>query len=77
MLKKTFNERELAFLAKHFREKAGKSRAEVARELGVSKPSVTNAEEKPALSLTKLRIQIIESNSTYKVAGPTFSLKKT
>jgi DNA-binding XRE family transcriptional regulator len=74
-LQKYFCENDLAVLARHFREKAGKSKAEAARELGVAKPSITNAEGKPELSLTKLRIRIIETYSSYTVIGPKFSLK--
>lgn len=69
-------ETELAALAKQFRQAAGKSKAEVARELGVAAPTVFGAEEQPDLSLTKLRIRIIETCSPFKVVGPVFFLKK-
>lgn len=75
-LKKDFGENDLAALAKYFREKAGKSKAEAARELAVAKPSITNAEGKPELSLTKLRVRIIEKYSNYAVMGPKFWLKR-
>jgi len=75
-IKNTVGEKELANLAKQFREASGKSKAEVARQLRVSAPSVFNAEERPELSLTGLRIRIIERCSPFKVTGPVFQLKK-
>jgi len=69
-------EEKLAALAKKFRKGAGKSKADVARELHVSGPSVFNAEERPELSLTSLRIRIIETYSPYRVTGPVYLLKK-
>ena len=69
-------ETELAALAKKFREEAGKSKVEAARELGVAPPTVFNAEEKPEMSLTKLRIRIIETYSPFKVTGPVFCLDR-
>ena len=75
-IKGTIAERELASLAKKFREAAGKSKTEAARELGVSAPSVFNAEERPELSLTSLRIRLIERYSLYRVLGPVYLLKR-
>lgn len=75
-MKNICTETELAGLAKRSREKAGKSKAEVARELAVSEPSVFNAEEKPEMSLTKLRIRMIEAYSPHKVTGPVYLLEK-
>jgi len=75
-IKGTVAERELAALAKKFREAARKSKTEAARELGVSAPSVFNAEERPELSLTNLRIRLIERYSPYRVLGPVFLLKR-
>ena len=75
-MKNTYSEPELAALAKACREKSGKSKAEVARELKISEPSIFNAEEKPQVSLTKLRIRIIEACSSYEVSGPVYVLKK-
>jgi DNA-binding XRE family transcriptional regulator len=69
-------EKELAELAKRFREEAGKSKAEAARELQVAAPSIFSAEEEPEMSLTKLRIRIIETYSPYMVTGPLFLLKQ-
>ncbi len=75
-MKKMYAENELAALAKECRQKAGKSKADVARELEISEPSIFNAEEKPELSLTKLRVRIIEMYSSYKVSGPVFVLER-
>jgi DNA-binding XRE family transcriptional regulator len=71
-----FVEKELAALAKKFRQAAGKSKAEVAREFGVAPPTVFAAEEEPETSLTKLRIRMIEAYSSFKVIGPVFMLKQ-
>jgi DNA-binding XRE family transcriptional regulator len=75
-MKKVYAERELAALAKGLRQRAKKSKADVARELNVSEPAVFAAEEKPELSFAKLRIRMIETYSPYKVEGPVFVLRK-
>lgn len=75
MPQKPCTETELAHLAKKFREASGNSRAEAARELGVSHTALTNAEEDPERSLTKLRIRIIEAYSPHKVVGPRYWLE--
>ncbi len=67
-------ETELAALAKKFRKAAGKTRAEVARELRVSEPCIFNAEEKPSASLFKVRKRMIERYSELKVEGPEYRL---
>jgi hypothetical protein len=69
-------ERSLAHLAKQFRLAAGKSKAEAARELGVAAPTLFAAEERPEMSLTKLRIRMVEAYSPFKVVGPVFLLRK-
>jgi DNA-binding XRE family transcriptional regulator len=69
-------EKELAALAKKFRAAADKSKADAARELGVAAPSIFNAEENPDVSLTKLRMRLIEAYSPFKVVGPVFYLKR-
>ena len=71
-----FTETQLAALAKKYRLAAGKTRAQAARELKVSRPSVFNAEECPDNSLGKLRIRIIEKYSGMKVSGPEYRLVK-
>ena len=72
----SFEERDLAALAKKCREAAGKTRADAAEELGVSRPTIINAEEQPERSLTKVRIRIIEAYSGYRVSGPIFILER-
>lgn len=69
-------EKELAALAKRFREQADKSRAEAGRELGVSHVSIHRAEEDPEESLHKLRMRMIEAYSPFKVAGPVYYLER-
>ncbi len=68
--------RDLAALAKRFRLAVGKSRAEAAREMNVSQTSIFHAEESPELSLLRLRIQMIEAYSPFRVVGPGFRLER-
>jgi len=75
-LKKHLTENDLMTLAKHYREKAGKKRAQAAREMGVRQTSIFNAEETPSQSLTKLRIRLIEAYSPYEVVGAVYLLKR-
>ena len=76
MLKKPLlTEKDLAALAKRLREKAGKSRSQAGRELGVSHVSIHRAEENPEESLLKLRTRMVEKYSPVKVVGPVFYLK--
>jgi hypothetical protein len=70
------DESELARLAKEAREAAGKRKVDVARELEVAAPAIFNAEEKPEMSLTKIRIRMIERYSKYKVVGPVYYLER-
>ena len=74
--KRLFRETELAALAKEFRQKSGKTKARMARELGVTRPTMQDAEEQPERSLTKLRCRIIEACSPFEVHGPGFWLKR-
>jgi hypothetical protein len=69
-------ESDLAALAKKTRQAAGKRKAHAARELDVSPPSLYNAEERPEMSLHKLRIRMIETYSNYKVVGPVYYLER-
>ena len=76
MPKQTFlTESDLANWAKKSRKEAGKSKADAARELGVSTPSIYNAEERPEMSLAKLRIRMIKTYSKHEVVGPVYYLK--
>ena len=76
MPKESLTEMNLARIAKRFREQAGKSRAQAAREMKVAQVSIFRAEENPEESLLKLRIRMIEAYSPFKVIGPVFHLKK-
>ncbi|MFN0068171.1 MAG: hypothetical protein ACKVYV_11095 [Limisphaerales bacterium] len=76
LTKEMVTEPELAALAKAARLGAGRTKAEAARELGVAAPTVFNAEERPELSLTRLRIRMIEHYSDRRVAGPLFRLSR-
>ena len=69
-------EKDLAAIAKKYRVATGKSCAQAARELGVARPSLIQAEDFPEKSLTKLRLRVIEKYSSYKVVGPVFLLEK-
>lgn len=74
--KQWFTEGALAAIAKRFREQAQKSRAQAARDMGVSQTSIFNAEESPEQSLAKLRIRMIEAYSNFTVEGAFFRLKR-
>lgn len=68
-------ENDLAVQAKMFRRKAGVTRAQAARDMGVSQTSIFNAEESPEQGLLKLRVRMIEAYSEYKVRGPVYLLE--
>ena len=67
---------ELATLAKRFREKSGKTKAGLARELNVTRATMQDVEERPERNLTKLRCRIIKHCSPFQVAGPAYWLEK-
>lgn len=73
---RVFRERDLAALAKRFRQAAGRTRAQAAREMHVSQTSIFNAEEVPEQSLLKLRRKMIRAYSDFRVVGPGFFLVK-
>lgn len=73
---KFFPESELVSLAKKMRQAAGLRKIDAARELEVAPPAIHNAEERPDLSLDKLRIRMIETYSSYKVVGPVYYLER-
>ena len=75
--KRFYDESELAALAKHFRQKSGKRKVDMARELRVGKTTIQQAEEYPQLSLTKVRKRIIKACSVYTLVGPVYLLKKS
>ena len=70
------DESDLAALAKQCRLASGKSRAQVARELGVARPSIVYAEDYPQQSLFKLRKRLIETYSPYTLGGPLYRLER-
>ena len=74
--KTTLNENDLALMAKRFRRQAHTTRAQAARDMNVTQTSIFNAEEKPAQSLVKLRMRIIEAYSQFKVTGPVYLLEE-
>jgi DNA-binding XRE family transcriptional regulator len=73
---KMFSETDLAALARELREKSGKRKIDLARELGLGKATIQKAEEYPQMSLTKVRRRIIEACSSFEVFGPVFILKR-
>ncbi len=70
------NETQIAALAKKFRMAAGKSQLDAARELQVSKPAISQAENQPDKSFFKLRKRMIENYSPFKVVGPAYWLER-
>jgi DNA-binding XRE family transcriptional regulator len=73
---KLVKEKELPRLAKAARKKAKLSKAEVARQLGVTRGTIHQAEEYPEMSLTSLRIRIIEKYSAAIVSGPFYQIER-
>jgi DNA-binding XRE family transcriptional regulator len=69
-------EDKLGALAKKFRQAARKTRAAAARELGVARPTIFQAEEEPEQGLLKLRKRIIEEYSEFEVSGPFYILTR-
>ena len=74
--KRAFQESDLAALAKKFREKTGKSKADMARELAVHPTTIQLAEEYPERSMTRMRCRIIEACSPFRVDGPGYWLER-
>ena len=72
---KTVDDEGLAVLAKDSRMAAGKSRAQAARELGVSRPAIFYAEEHPQKGFQLLRKRIIETYSSHRIEGPVYLVK--
>lgn len=72
---KTLDDAGLAALAKQCRIAAGKSRAQAARELDVSRPAIFHAEEDPSQGMTLLRKRIIETYSNHRVSGPVYVVR--
>jgi DNA-binding XRE family transcriptional regulator len=70
MQKKLVKETDLGKLAKRSREQAGLTKAELARQLHVTRGTIQQAEEYPEISLTKVRTRIIEKCASLKISGP-------
>jgi DNA-binding XRE family transcriptional regulator len=73
---KLVSENDLASLAKQYRLAAKITKSEVARQLGVVKGTIHQAEECPEVSLAKVRIRMIEKFSPFKVSGRFYRLEK-
>jgi len=69
-------ENDLARLAKQYRQAAKITKSEAARQLGVVKGTIHQAEECPDVSLAKVRIRMIEKFSPFKVTGRFYRLEK-
>ena len=72
----SLSETDLAAHAGRFRKKARKSRAQAARDMGVSQTSIFNAEESPGQSLRKLRVRMIETYSPFEVKEAVFLVRR-
>ena len=71
-----FIEQDLVALAKHYRMRAKKSRAQAARDMDVAQTAIFHAEESPRRSLSKLRVRMIEAYSKRSIIGPVYFLVK-
>lgn len=67
-------EPELQARARAVWEASGMTQWEMADALGVSQPALSNALNKPALSLTALRVRVIERYGGARVSGPLYQL---
>jgi len=70
------NENDVAEIAKTSRRRAGKTRAQAARDMEVSQTSIFHAEESPEQGLIKLRVRMIEAYSKFKVRGPVYLMEE-
>jgi hypothetical protein len=67
-------ESELAALAKAARLKSRLSKAELGRQLGITRSAIHQAEEFPETSLTRVRISMIEKCTSATVSGPFYQI---
>jgi DNA-binding XRE family transcriptional regulator len=74
--RKILDEAQLSALAKQYREAAGKTQGQAARELRVSRPAIVQAETQPRKSFFKLRKKMIDHYSPFRVVGPMYLLEK-
>ena len=76
MQRKEFvKEADLAKLAKAARKRARLTKAEVARQLRVTRGTIHQAEEYADMSLTKLRIKMIEKYTPDRISGPLYQIE--
>lgn len=68
------SEADLTNLALEAFEASGLTQQAAADQLGVSQPAIAQAINKPERNLTKLRIEIIEAFTCYRVKGPEYRL---
>jgi DNA-binding XRE family transcriptional regulator len=71
---KFVKEQELAKLAKVARKQAHLTKAELGRQLRVTRGTIHQAEEYAGMSLTKLRIKMIEKCTSAKISGPFYQI---
>ena len=65
----------MAKLAKAARKRARLTKAEVARQLHVTRGTIHQAEEYVEMSLTKLRIKMIEKYTPHRISGPFYQIE--
>jgi DNA-binding XRE family transcriptional regulator len=73
--KQLVREHELADLAKAARKQTGLSKAELGRHLSVTRGTIHQAEECPEMSLTKIRLKMIEKCTSAIVSGPYYQIE--
>ena len=73
--KEFVKEADLAKLAKAARKRARLTKAEVARQLRVTRGTIHQAEEYAEMSLTKLRIKMIEKYTPDRISGPFYQIE--
>jgi DNA-binding XRE family transcriptional regulator len=73
--KRFVKEHELAELAKAARKKTGLSKAELGRQLGVTRGTIHQAEEYADMSLTRIRLKMIEECTPATISGPFYQIE--
>jgi len=70
-------ELKLASLAKQARLEAGVTQRDAARQLGVSQPAISHAENNTGRYLTSLRVAMISRfGGGYEAVGPLYAIKR-
>ena len=67
---------DIPLIVKETREQKGLTTEHVARDLGVSEPSVAQAEAQPHRALFKLRKRILERFTEYTLDGPFYRVRR-